>query len=275
MATGWEQLEQMFIEAGMPELVDVIKNAIQSYGAESDALIYQDLRASDTYKKRFAGNFEREAQKKPMLSEAEYLYQEKMYEETMKSYQAGDLATRENFARFIANDVSVNELSQRFTAAYDRVQMAVNSNDKPLVDELRKMYPGITDSELAKTLLLGNEGSQYLKNKIDIAEVKAAETETGVKSNLGADFLVSQGINRQQARQGLSKVAEQTTGMGIAAQTYGAPESPEEIKTQLERENLLGQSGKGTRKLASQARAQMSTVSGTGQTSLKKPKTQV
>lgn len=268
--SGWDMLKQMFADNGLADLADVITESVKNYGADNDALILQDFRASEAYKLRFAGNFERIANGKNWLSEGTYLYQEQMYRETMAAHQAGDLANRENFNRFIANDISPNELSARFTQAYDRVQTAINSKDNNLVDELRKMYPGVTNAELAKSLLLGNEGSDYLKNKIDIASVKAAETDAGVKSVLGADYLVSQGVDRAQARAGLAKVKQQQTGLDLAAKTYG--QSPEDIRKQLEQENLLGQQGQGTQKLASQARAQMSTVSGTTAKSLKRNK---
>jgi hypothetical protein len=137
--------------------------------------------------------------------------------------------------------------------AYVRVQNAVNSGDKALVNELRKLYPGITDNEIANSLLLGNEGSKYLKSKIDIADIKAAETETGIKSSLGAEFLAAEGISRQQARVGLSKVSEQKVGYEQAAKKFGDI-STEGLQQDLEKENLLGQQSKRSKRLASQAR---------------------
>jgi hypothetical protein len=258
---GWEDFKQIFIDNGLSELADVITQLVADYGAESGSIIYSELRKTEPYKARFKGNFDRQAAGKPVISEGEYLYQERMYEETMKAYQAGGLATRQNFASFIANDVSPNELSKRFTNAYTRVQNAVNSNDKPLVDELRKLYPGITDNEIANSLLLGKEGSDYLKNKIDIAEVKAAETETGIKSELGAEFLTSQGLDRSKARIGLSRVAEQKTGIEQASRMFGET-STEGLQKELEQENLLGQTSKRTKRLASQARAEFGGSSG-------------
>lgn len=271
---GWDDLKQIFNDAGLPELADVITQLLQDNDAADSNIIYNELRKTQPYKDRFKGNAARLASGRPVLSESEYLYNEKMYEETMKAYQAGGLATRDNFATFIANDVSVVELQKRFTAAYTRVTNAVNTNDKPLVDELRKLYPGITDNEIANSLLLGKEGSDYLKNKIDIAEVKAAETETGVRSSLGADFLVSQGIDRGKARIGLSKVAEQKTGMEQASRMFGENDS-ESIQQELERENLLGQTSKRTKRLASQARAEFGGQSGIRPGSLGRKKAQV
>lgn len=258
---GWEDLQQVFIDNGLPELADIITQLIQNYGVDSGNIIYNELRKTDVYRQRFAGNFERLANGKPLLSEAEYLYQERAYAETLAAYGASDLGSRENFAKFIGNDISPNELSQRFTAAYTRVQNAVNSNDKALVDQLKLMYPGITDSELAKSLLLGKEGSQYLKNRIDIAEVKAAEIETGYKSKLGAEFLSSQGVGRAEARVGLAKTAAAQTGIQEQARRYGESDV-ESLKQELERENLLGQQSVKSKRLASQARSEFAGEAG-------------
>jgi hypothetical protein len=259
---GWEILRQLFIDNGLPELASVIVGIAQDAGADAgSATITEALRKTDTYKERFAGNRDRLAAGKSVMSESEYLYNEKMYEETMKSYQAGGLATRENFAKFIANDVSVNELQKRFSNAYVRVTNAVNSNDKALVDELRKLYPGITDNEIANSILLGKEGSDYLKNKIDIADIRAAETETGIKSTLGAERLAAEGLSRSQARVGLSRVGEQKTGLEQASRMFGEV-STEGLQQELEQENLLGQTSKRTKRLASQARSQFGGQSG-------------
>ena len=260
---GWEELRQIFRDAGLPELADIITSIAQEEGVEADSIITEKLRQTDTYKQRFQGNTNRLAAGKSVLTEGEYLFQERQYESTMKAYQAGGLATRSNFASFITNDVSPVELQQRFTNAYTRVRDAVNTNDKPLVDELRKLYPGITDNEIANSLLLGSEGSEYLKGKIDIAEIKAAETETGIQSTLGANFLQTQGIDRNKARIGLSRVGEQKTGLEQASRMFGET-STEGLQKELEQENLLGQTSKRTKRLASQARAQFG-----GQSSIK------
>jgi hypothetical protein len=260
-STGWDVLRQLFIDNGLPELATIITDSIQNNGVDNTSLVYEDLRNSDAYKIRFKGNFDRKANGKNFLSERAYIEQENMYAEVMTPYGAGALATRDNYAKFIANDVSVSELSDRFTLAYDRVTKAVNAEDKALVDELKKMYPGVTDNELATSLLLGKEGSKYLNTKINIAEIKAAETESGVQSILGADFLESQKINRTQARIGLSKVAEQKTGYQQASQMFGDT-STEDFQKELEQENLLGVTSQRTKRLASQARAQFGGQSG-------------
>jgi len=258
--SGWDDLRQLFIDNGMPELAEVIKNSFQ-VNVGNDALIYEDLRKSEPYKTRFKGNFDRLAAGKNFLSEATYLQQENAYAQTLAAYGAGSLATRGNYEKFIAGDVSSVELANRFDTAYTRVTKAVDSGDKALVDELKRMYPGVTDNELATSLLLGTEGSEFLKTKIDVAEIKAAETETSIQSTLGASFLQSQGLDRNKARVGLSKVAEQKTGYEQASRMFGET-STEGLQKELEQENLLGQTFKRTKRLASQARAQFGGQSG-------------
>jgi len=269
--SGWEILRQLFRDSGLPELADVITEIAQEEGVDAGSIITEKLRQTDTYKQRFKGNTDRLAAGKSVLSEGEYLFQERQYTETMKAYQAGGLATRDNFASLIANDVSIKEVQDRFANAYTRVRNAVDSNDAPLVNELRKLYPGISDNEIANSLVLGNEGANYLKSKLDIADIKAAETETGVKSILGANFLGSQGIGRAEARIGLSKTAEQKTGYEQASRMFGET-STEGLQQELEQENLLGQTSKRTKRLASQARAQFAGSSGITSGSLGKKK---
>lgn len=269
--SGWEILRQLFRDSGLPELADVITEIAQEEGVDAGSIITEKLRQTDTYKQRFKGNTDRLAAGKSVLSEGEYLFQERQYTETMKAYQAGGLATRDNFASLIANDVSVKEVQDRFANAYTRVRNAVDSNDAPLVNELRKLYPGISDNEIANSLVLGSEGANYLKSKLDIADIKAAETETGVKSILGANFLGSQGIGRAEARIGLSKTAEQKTGYEQASRMFGET-STEGLQQELEQENLLGQTSKRTKRLASQARAQFAGSSGITSGSLGKKK---
>jgi hypothetical protein len=269
--SGWEELRQIFRDSGLPELADLIASIAQEEGVDAGSVITERLRQTDTYRQRFQGNTNRLAAGKSVLTEAEYLYQERQYESTMRAYQAGSLATRNNFANFITNDVSPAELQARFTNAYTRVQSAVTSNDRPLVDELRRLYPGVTDNEIANSLLLGSEGSEYLKGKIDIAEIKAAETESGIQSTLGADFLSSQGLNRVQARVGLSKTSQQKAGYEQASRMFGET-SAEGLQQELEQENLLGQTSKRTKRLASQARAEFGGTSGVRTGSLSKKK---
>jgi hypothetical protein len=268
---SWEDLQTAFYDNNLTSLSNIVKDLIVRYGKDNVNTIFAELRKAPEYKERFAGNEELRKQGKLPLTEAEYLSTEKAYEETLASYGAQDFSTPQNKAKWISGSVSPRELSDRFSVAYTKVNTAASGQDKALLDELKKMYPGVTDMELTKTLLLGKEGSEYLKSKLSIAEIKAAETEVGLPSALGAEFLSSQGVNREIARAGMSKVASRKAGISTLASIYEENAAPEELQKELESENILGtQAGAKTKKLASQARAQFKGQSGVTSGSLKR-----
>jgi hypothetical protein len=259
--SGWEALKQLFRDNGMAELAEIITESFQNNG-ENDSLIYEDLRKSDQYKTRFKGNFDRLASGKNFLSEGTYIQQENMYASILANNGVTGLANRDNYARFIANDVSVDE--------YDRVTKAVSAEDKTLLAELRKMYPGVNDSELATSLLLGKEGSKFLNNRINVAEIKASETEVGIQSTIGAESLAGK-VSRETVKAGLEKTAAQKSGFESASRMFGE-QSVEGIQNELEQENILGITSRRTKRLASQARAQFSGQSGIATSSLSRKK---
>jgi hypothetical protein len=159
----------------------------------------------------------------------------------------------------IGGDISPIELNDRFDVSYERVTKATSGQDQALLDELKKMYPGVTNNELATSLILGREGSKFLDTRLNIAEVKAAETEVGITSVLGAESLSN--LSRSEARVGLSKVAAQKSGIEQASRAFGEV-STEGLQRELEQENLLGMQSKRTKRLASQARAEFTGTSG-------------
>ena len=268
---GWQDLYNTLKANNLDSLADTLKTLGQEYGAEGYQTAINELRQSNPYKQRFAGNEELRKQGKNPLTEAEYISTEKAYDEVLASYGAKDFSTPDNKSKWISGNVSGYELSQRFGVAYNKVTNAVSGDDKALLGELKKMYPGVTDMELTKTLLLGKEGSEYLKSKLTLADIRAAETETGLPSALGAGYLASQGVGREVARAGLSKVSMQRQGLETAASTFGERATPDELQKELESENILGtQAGAKTRKLASQARAQFKGQSGVTTGSLKR-----
>jgi hypothetical protein len=178
----------------------------------------------------------------------------------------GDLATRTNYAQFIGGDVSPVELQQRFSMAVEKVQKA----DPALKRQLNQMYPGISDTDLARSLLLGSEGSQFLKTRLGQAEILAEADTAGVTLQTSAAELEAQGVSRADAAKGLSRVAGKRSGIQQAQTMFGGNLSPDEIQKELEAENLLGQTSARTKRLASQARSQFSGSSGIAQGSLRR-----
>jgi hypothetical protein len=253
---------------GLESLASRLTQLITEYGVDMKETIKSQLRQTEEYKQRFAGNDARRAAGRQVLSESEYLYNERAYTETLKAYNMGDLATRSNFSEFIGKDVSPVELSQRFSMAVEKVQKA----DPALKRQLNQMYPGISDTDLARSLLLGEEGSQYLKTRIGQAEILAEASTAGITLQNTAAELEAQGVTRKEAAAGLSKTAAQKTGFEQAARIYGEDVNPDQLQKELESENLLGQTSTRTKRLASQARGAFAGQTGiqTGSLSRKK-----
>lgn len=243
---------------GLESLASRLTQLITEYGVDMKETIKTQLRQTTEYKQRFAGNDARRAAGRQVLTESEYLYNERAYAETLKAYNMSDLATPTNFADFIGKDVSPVELQQRFSMAVEKVQKA----DPALKRQLNQMYPGISDTDLARSLLLGEEGSQYLKTRLGQAEILAEASTAGITLQSTAAELEAQGVTRKEAAAGLSKVSAQKTGYEEAARIYGDNVAPDALQKELESENLLGQTSKRTKSLASQARGAFSGQTG-------------
>jgi hypothetical protein len=243
---------------GLESLASKLTQLITDYGVDMKETIKRELRQTEEYRQRFAGNDGRRAAGLEVLTESEYLYNERAYNETLKAYGMGDLATRSNYAQFIGGDVSPVELQQRFSMAVDRVQKA----DPALKRQLNQMYPGISDTDLARSLVLGTEGSQYLKSRVNQAEILAEASTAGLTLQNTAAELEAQGVTRKQAAEGLSKLSAQKTGYEEAARIYGENVDASTLQKELESENLLGQTSKRTKALASQARGSFGGQSG-------------
>lgn len=268
--TLYDEVAARLTSQGLSELIPDVISLITQYGSGMPETVNTKLSQTQAYKNRFAGNEDRKTKGLPVLSEAEYLYNELQYHQTLNAYGAGDLATAKNYSKFISGDVSPTELNDRFQTAVVKINNAINSKDTAMLDQLNQMYPGADINHLATAVLMGTEGSQYLKNKFGVAEIKAAGTETGYQSQLGAEFLQSQGIDRNQARQGFSQTANQTAGLESAANIFGDERSAKERQTELEKENLLGQQSKKNKELASRARGNFGGAAGVQSQSLQR-----
>lgn len=254
----FDQVRNQLAEYGLEDLANEVLRLVTTYGSDMKETIKAELRKTAAYQNRFAGNIQRVQQGKTALSEAEYLYNERAYEEAFGAYKASDLATRANFADLIAKSVSPAELSARFSVAYDRVQSA----DPALKNQLRAMYPGISDNDLARSLLMGADGSQYLQKKIGQAEILAEADIAGINLKSSAEELQARGVTREKAAAGLQAVAQYKTGLESSARTFGETVSPDTIQKELESEVLLGQQSARNKRLASQARAEFGGQSG-------------
>jgi hypothetical protein len=267
----YEEVSAQLEQYGLGSLTGLLTSLITEYGSEMKETIKAKLRESEAYKQRFAGNEARRAAGLAVLDEATYLYNESAYNETLRGYNMGDLATTANYARFIGGDVSPVELQKRFSMAVDKVKKA----DPALKAQLRLMYPGISDDDLSRSLLFGKDGADFLKTRVGQAEILAEASTAGITLQTTAADLEAQGVTRADAAKGLSRISMQKSGLQQAQTMFGGNLTPDEIQKDLESENLLGQVSKRNKRLASQARSEFTGSSGMGQGSLKRSNSQI
>jgi hypothetical protein len=165
------------------------------------------------YQTRFPANIERINAGKPALSESEYLTAERTYAQVLTSYGVSNLATKANFNKFIAGDVSATEVGDRVATAIDRVQNA----SAVTKDALAKYYPKLSQLDVVSAVLDPTIGVPELKRKIQLAEIGGAATLLGagltpeersklILSEARAGELAAAGVTGEQARRGYEAI---------------------------------------------------------------------
>ena len=246
---------------------------------DNDLILDTMLQAGETpetFNNRFKGIFELDKRRDAgeavyVPSIAEYITGEEEYTRLVTKFGMANLGTVDNYAKIVANDVSVDEVRDRIATATQRV----NALDSATMDQLRIEFPSLKQSDLVQAIL-NKETPEDLQNRITRAEIGVEARQAGVTSMLGTQTLQEAGVTRAQARQGFQALAEyqRTAGAGIqqAQAMFGDDTKAEDLQTELEKEALLGQTSKTRKRLESQARAQFGGQTGIATGSLGKKK---
>lgn len=239
-------------------------------------LMLQNGETPDAFNQRFKGIFEldkrRDAGENVYVPRiAEYVAGEEDYARLMTRLGMSSLGTIDNYGTLVGNDVSLSEVTERVSEAYNRVK----GLDEQVLAGLKEQFPSLRQQDLIQAVLTKETPGQ-LENRIIRSEIGVEAKQAGVVSQLGAQVLQEKGVTRSQARQGFQSLAEyqRTAGAGIAQsqRMFGDNTSAADLQTELESEALLGQTSKTRKRLESQARAQFGGQSGivTGSLSRKK-----
>ena len=229
-------------------------------------LMIQNGETPDAFNKRFKGIFELDKRRDagenvyvPKISE--YVAGEEEYTRLMTRLGMSSLGTTENYGTLVGNDVSLVEVRDRVSEAYNRVK----SLDDQVLAGLKEQFPSLKQEDLIQAVLTKETPGQ-LENRIIRSEIGVEAKQAGVVSQLGSQLLQEKGVTRAQARTGFQSLAEyqRTAGAGIAQtqRMFGDNTSAANLQTELESEALLGQTSKTRKRLESQARAQFGGQSG-------------
>lgn len=194
------------------EVYDVIVEGITN--AEPAGIIIQNVRSTDTYKKRFAGLIARQNQGLPPMTEYQYLqYEEGIYSQLRNYNLLGTLGLdsterfREFAAEMSAGDVAVQELNARLDRA-----VALSRDSSEFVQEQFERFYGIrvTEDALLTYFLDPDLGLDIIQDQIATATIGGEAFRYGLNiSRTRADILRREGVTGDIARQGFADIARE------------------------------------------------------------------
>ena len=224
--SAYDDLYNEFSKYGLGSLVENIKGLITSNLSPSGFSIA--LQNTDEYKKRFSANQDRIKAGLRPLSPAAYIGLEDQYQNIMRnyglpaSYYSKDSTGKQSgFDKFIAGDVSADELENRIMTAQSRV---INANPE-VTAALKQFYPDITNSDILAYTLDPTKGLEDIKRKVTTAEIGGAALQAGLTTNLArAEELNKYGVDKAEATAGYSTIGGGLQRGSELASIYG--ESP-------------------------------------------------
>jgi len=214
---AYQNLVKTFEAYNLGSLAPRIRDFInQGYGSDTISLLLQE---TPEYQARFAANEIRKKNGLPVLSPAEYLATERSYTQIMSAagLPKGFYDSKDDFTKFIAQDVSPSEIKARVDTAAD----AVANADPFYTSTLKSMY-GLTTGDMIAHALDPQMALPLLQKQAAAAKIGTAAARQGWGiSQAGAENLYTQGVSQAQAEQGFRTVAGMQTGQQKLAQIWG------------------------------------------------------
>ena len=132
------------------------------------------FRTTDIYKNRFAG-MEALRQRGQAISEAEYVQMERAYRRVLSSYGLPPefYDNYDDYAKFIANDISANELEDRVSTA-----QALLQGSGEVLAELNEYY-GVGEGEALAYLLDAEKAQKVIQRQVRAAQIGGAAERSG------------------------------------------------------------------------------------------------
>jgi hypothetical protein len=260
--SAFDILSEMLSNYGLGSLSGTLRDIILSGITDQNEISLQ-LQSTNEWKTRFAGNELLRQAGLPVLGVAEYLSVESSYAQVMKNYglPQGFYDDPADFAKFIGNNVSPNEIQQRAQMYSDLAKR----EDPAIKQQLQAM--GLSDGDLIAYYMDPSRAQPLLAQKYQTTLIGAAARRAGLNPDTAyATHLADLGVSEQQAIQGYGQVAAELN----PTQRLGDIYQDSINQTDLESEVFDG-NGKVTAKkkrLASQERAAFSGGAGVGQGSL-------
>lgn len=262
-------------ETWVAKLYDTAKPIIDSgQVASNDPMIFDivlsDKNAPPEFQNRFKALTDLKSKGSTFVpTVAQYMQMENKYKATLQSVGLNELANSEEIGKFISNEVSLDELSGRIEKAF----VAIDTADELTKQVLSEQFPGVTRADVAKSLLMGNQGAYDITKKIATAQVTAEAKRAGITPMVPTQEIVAQGLSQQETRKAFQSVAQQQQGIAQAGRTFGSQLSEQDLQKQLQQEATGIQTSQELKRLRSQARAEFAGGTGIQTGSLRKKNT--
>ena len=233
-------------------------------GATESTIMLQ-LSEEPLYKERFKANEVRKQKGLSVLTPSQYLSLEDDYRQVLRAYGLTQFDNDDYVSQFLANDVSVSELSNRVVTAVQRVR-----NADPAVSNMLKNLYGISENDLVAYVLDPQQQFQKIERQVAASEISVAAARQGF--NIGAtvaEQLAAQGISQAEAQKGYATIADILPTAEKLSDIYGGQlESYRLAEGEQEVFNQLASAQRKRRALTERELASFSGQAGLGRTSL-------
>jgi hypothetical protein len=206
-----DELRAILNYYGLGSLADVLSTRIVDDPTLVDdpTVLLSSVRDTPEYKTRFKGNEARRKSGLPELSPRDYVSLEESYRSTLSanSLPKGFYDTQDDFANFIGQDISPQELNARVSQGYNAVLQAEPGTKA----ELQRLY-GLNDGDIAAFFI----DPERFNQSDAIKKAQAAQTASEARRQAGitlttqqAEALATEGVTRQEAQQGFAAIGAQ------------------------------------------------------------------
>lgn len=257
--SAFDIMENLLQQYGLGSLTGTLKSIILNGITDQNEISIQ-LQQTDAWKQRFAGNEILRKKGLPELSVNQYLSVEQSYAQVMKNYglPTGFYDDPTDFAKFIGNSVSANELQQRVQMYAD----VANREDPAVLKQLQSM--GTSKGDLLAFMMDPTRAMPLIQQKYNSTLIGAAARRAGLTpDNTYVNHLAEMGVTEQSAAQGYGQVADEMHTAQLLGNIYHDNISQTELAQDVFENNAAA--AQKRKRLASQERAAFSGTSGAGQ----------
>jgi len=217
-ANAFTMLQALLQSWGLTSLAGDVRDMLTA--GDSADVIPIKLRETEAYKTRFKGNLDRVKNGLPALSEAEFLATETSLKSVVRRYVgAGEYDSKENLDKWIASDLSPQELNDRLGLYQENWDMQPR--------EVKDAWAshGLTPRDALRALMDPTLSETTLKRQAAIYSLGGAGVQAfGDDRTLDTDrlgFLADSGVSRDEAEKGYRDIAGRQEYEGFLAKTAG------------------------------------------------------